>query len=94
MIKFVRPSRDTCLAEATVVYHRLLASTLEDVGCMDYEWLSVHFEASGNREKASRYTALAAKNAVEGLAFDRAARLYRRIIDLGGQDKASTPLCP
>jgi len=71
-------------AEAAVVYHGLLAQALDQAGCADRERLSVHYDAAGNPEKAIRYALLAAGDAVEALAFDRAARLYRRVLELGG----------
>lgn len=69
--------------EAASVYHGLLADALEATGSTDHERMGVHCEAAGRREPAVRYLVLAARDAVRMLAFDRAARLYRRVLDLG-----------
>ena len=66
--------------EATVVYHRLLAGFLEQCPARDHERLAVHWEAAGEKAKAIDYTIAAAEKANEALAFDRAARLYSRVI--------------
>jgi hypothetical protein len=68
--------------EATTVYHRLIAHVLEESGSTDHERLSIHCENAGERDKAVNYTLLAARHASESLAFDRAARLFRRVLDL------------
>ena len=49
-------------------------------GLRDY--LAVHFEAAGTPDVAGRYYAEAAAKAAKALAFDRAAKLYRRALEL------------
>jgi hypothetical protein len=44
--------------------------------------LAVHWEGAGDRERAARYCETAAGRAAEALAFDRAATLYRRALEL------------
>ncbi|HEU4888347.1 MAG TPA: hypothetical protein VFV49_10700, partial [Thermoanaerobaculia bacterium] len=51
-------------------------------GAADAELLADHFLAGGEEERAMEYTIVAAEQAERALAFDRAARLYRRVLDL------------
>jgi tetratricopeptide (TPR) repeat protein len=62
--------------------HRGLAEALEEAGSSDPEVLARHHEAAGNAEQALDFSVLAAEQADRALAFDRAARLYRRAIGL------------
>ena len=62
--------------------HRGLAEALEEGGSADPEVLAGHHEAAGNAERALHFSVLAAEQADRALAFDRAARLYRRAIGL------------
>ena len=62
--------------------HGRLALALEASGEADPEALAVHFEGAGDRTRASEYAESAADDAAQKLAFDRAARLYRRALDL------------
>jgi hypothetical protein len=62
--------------------HRGLAEALEEAGSADPEVLARHHEAAGNAEQALHFSVLAAEQADGALAFDRAARLYRRAIGL------------
>jgi serine/threonine protein kinase len=71
-------------------YHGRLARVLEDAGWSDPETLSVHFSEAGDDERAGVYALLAADRARETLAFDRAARLYRRALELGGKQIDAT----
>jgi serine/threonine protein kinase len=70
--------------------HRQLALALEASGHADPEALAVHLEASGERERAGGYYAEAAERAATTLAFDRAAKLYRRAMDLKPADATET----
>jgi serine/threonine protein kinase/tetratricopeptide (TPR) repeat protein len=73
--------------------HRRLAQVLEASGDVDLEVLAVHFAAAGEPEKAGTCYARAGARAAEALAFDRAARLYRRALELRpGDATAESPL--
>ncbi len=65
-------------------WHGLLATEMEEAGQADPETLAVFFESAGQKAKASRYYLEAAGDAEQALAFDRAAKLYRRVLDLNG----------
>ena len=69
---------------------RRLAAELEQAGGADPETLGVHFEGAGELAKAGHYYALSADEASEALAFDRAVKLYRRALELGPADPATT----
>ena len=66
--------------------HGCLAKELEAAGGADAETLAVHFEGAGELSAAGRYYALAADEASESLAFDRAVKLYRHSLDLSPTD--------
>ncbi len=66
--------------------HGCLARELEGAGGADAETLAVHFEGAGELAAAGRYYGLAADEASEALAFDRAVKLYRHSLDLGPGD--------
>ena len=63
-------------------WHSRLAQVLEEAGDADPETLAIHFQGSGDREKAGLYYRQAAAQAAGALAFDRAARLYRLAIEM------------
>ena len=63
-------------------HHRALAETLVALANPDPEILAVHFQGAGEHLRASGYSVAAADRAVDALAFDRAARLYRLALDL------------
>jgi eukaryotic-like serine/threonine-protein kinase len=69
-------------------YHHLLAEAFETRNVADAELLAGHLLAAGNTPRAAHYTLLAAREAEQALAFDRAARLYRQLLEL--LDPAST----
>ena len=63
-------------------HHLRIAETLEQAGRIDPERLAVHLEGAGEHQRAGECYGLAAVQAAAALAFDRAATLYRRAIDL------------
>jgi hypothetical protein len=62
--------------------HADLATVLEARGGVDPETLAEHHLAAGHRDRAGAYSLEAARQAAGALAFDRAANLYRRSIEL------------
>jgi hypothetical protein len=70
-------------ADALAGHHRRLARVLEASGEPDPELLGDHLQQAGELGRAGACFAWAAKGAVEALAFDRAASLYRRSLELG-----------
>jgi hypothetical protein len=62
--------------------HRRLVAVLESAGQTDPELLAVHLVGAGDMERAGHFYALAAAQAAETLAFDRAAKLYRLALEL------------
>src|SRR6185503_17030181 len=69
-------------------HHRRLAEALEAAGHPDPETLGVHFHGAGIDSRAAHYAILAATQAGEAMAFDRAARLYHFAIDLATPNRA------
>ena len=69
-------------------WHERLARTLEGSGHADPELLAEHWQGAGDLERAVRHTEAAAQRSVDALAFDRAARLYRRVLELRPGDAA------
>ena len=63
-------------------YHERLALALEGTGNAAPEALAIHWSGAGDQDKALDYTRIAAEQAERALAFERAARLYRRCLDL------------
>jgi hypothetical protein len=79
----IREALVTGLAPAALrEHHRRLALVLEAVRRSDPEALAVHFREAGEPGRAGTYYALAAAQAAEALAFDRAAKLYRLALEL------------
>ncbi|MHB8876132.1 MAG: ATP-binding protein, partial [Myxococcaceae bacterium] len=78
--------RETVVAnlspERLAEVHLRVGRALEASGQADPEALALHFGAAGQTERAARYAAAAAGRAAEALAFDRAAALYRRALEL------------
>ncbi len=73
-------------AEHTQHLHGRLAESLEAWGHADAEWLATHWEYAGQRRRASEYYGRAADQAAETLAFENAADLYRRALQMGSDD--------
>ncbi|HTU19744.1 MAG TPA: AAA family ATPase [Gemmataceae bacterium] len=63
-------------------HHARLARALEESGPIDPERLAVHLQQAGETKRAGDCYTRAADQATEALAFDRAARLYRRSLEL------------
>jgi tetratricopeptide (TPR) repeat protein len=69
-------------AAATREHHARLAIAWEATGQGDPELLLTHHQGAGHPDQAARYAVQAATRADDALAFDRAARLYRRALEL------------
>jgi hypothetical protein len=81
--------------DARIAWHRRLALAFEALdaegaGTFDAERLAVHWRAAGERAQARHYSFRAAAEAEQVLAFDRAARLYRRGLELLDERAAET----
>lgn len=75
-------------AQTRRVHHERLGKTLEAGGRADPEVLAMHFHEAGVLPKAADYYAVAAAQASGALAFEHAAGLYRRSLELGPKDAA------
>jgi len=75
-------------AEARAGCHRALAHVLENAGEPDPDVLQEHFYEAGDHERAAPYALTAAERAAAALAFDRAARLFRRALELEAVPRA------
>ncbi len=73
----------TLSAEQRRAWHGSLAHVLEESGSADPEALVEHYLAAGNSQRARLHVLRAAEAAEAGLAFMRAARLYRMALDIG-----------
>lgn len=71
--------------------HERLALALEMAGDGRPEALAMHWRRAGNGVKAYKYLILAAKEAEQALAFDRAANIYRQSLELLAADAADVP---
>ena len=69
---------------ARIEHHRRLALALEAASHPDPEATAAHFHHAGLVDKARHHYALAADKALVALAFDRAAELYGRALELDG----------
>ncbi len=69
--------------------HLALARALERAVRPDLEALARHFDAADQHEQAARYALRAADAAMEALAFERAAALYRMAIERSGEGSAA-----
>ena len=66
--------------------HRHLAEALERHGETDAEQLCGHWRRAGDSKKAARFARIAAEEATEQLAFDRASANLRVLLELLGPD--------
>jgi len=79
----VRAAVTTRIAdELHAICHRRLAIALTSTEGADKEALAVHWHGAGDDERAAEYAMDAARQAMDALAFDRAARLLRMTCDL------------
>jgi len=69
--------------------HRALAEALLDDPEVEPDQLALHYEGAGALAEAAVWAERAAQRAAESLAFDRAARLYRKAIAL--HERCRTP---
>jgi len=72
--------------EAVKDCHGRLAETLAADEDTDSETLASHFDGAGRLDEARQYYVTAAEQAAGTLAFEHAARLYRRAIELSAED--------
>jgi eukaryotic-like serine/threonine-protein kinase len=75
-------------AAALRTVHGRLARTYELKGDADPEILVEHWRGAGRLNRAGDHAAVAAEQAVNAFAFDRAARLYRLALELGDRPPA------
>jgi hypothetical protein len=88
--------RDEVLATLTEEtrrsHHRAIADAMLTAERPKLARVVDHYEAAGDLAAVRRYVVAAAKHAGDALAFDLAARLYRRAIEIGGTDLDETEL--
>jgi len=70
--------------------HARIAVAEEQSSTPDAEALATHWEGAGNPQRATGYAVLAGDRAIRALAFARAARWYRKALELGGAKGAET----
>jgi hypothetical protein len=69
--------------------HRQLAEAIEATDLVDVEAAAFHFREANSRDKAAVFALRAADRAMDNLAFDKAARLYREVVELDEQRRAA-----
>jgi hypothetical protein len=69
-------------ADVRARWHARLATALERSESADPEALATHWHAAGNVHRAAEYAEKAADAAMQTLAFERAARLYRFALEM------------
>jgi hypothetical protein len=79
-------------AETRRMHHRALADALLTSADPKPHQLVEHYLAAGELDGARRYVVTAAAQATTALAFDRAAQLYQRAIDLGSTELETSEL--
>ena len=85
-------SRSALPEPERVSLHRKLALAYEAAGGDPWEMLYGHWLGAGEPEPATRYAVLAARRAMEALAFDRAVVLYRAALRLSPTDTVRAQL--
>jgi serine/threonine protein kinase/tetratricopeptide (TPR) repeat protein len=70
--------------------HLAIAGGLSALDPSDAEGLAAHYEGGGRRDDAAAFATIAAEQAFAALAFDRAADLFRKAIDLAPDHRAVT----
>ena len=84
----IRESVVAHLAQDVLVQHHAgLARALERAEAIDPETIAVHWDAAGDPVAARRHYELAAVQASQALAFERAAGLFRRAVELHADDR-------
>ena len=73
-------------------HHAALAAALERGGGGQPELLAAHFEGAGETARASGFYRLAADQAVEALAFDRAEGFYQRALSFAVETSAKAEI--
>lgn len=68
-------------------WHARLAAALEEASSPDPELLATHWSGAGDRVRAATYAVAAADCATRATAFDHAAQLYRRALDLDPSER-------
>lgn len=68
--------------------HSAMVRALNESNVQDMERLAVHLEGAGEYDEAAQAIEIAANQAAEKLAFERAARFYERALKLGFHDEA------
>jgi tetratricopeptide (TPR) repeat protein len=86
----IRESLVAVLPEETVCeLHHRIATALEDTGQADPESLAVHYHGAKQHAEAAKYYGIAADQAADALAFDRAVELYRFALELRRDETAT-----
>ncbi|MEO8184332.1 MAG: protein kinase [Deltaproteobacteria bacterium] len=78
--------------EQTVWYHRAIGQALLTTMAPNPLAAVEHLEAAGDHATVRRYILLAAEHASSALAFDRAAKLYARAIELNADGSTASDL--
>ncbi len=78
--------------DVQVQHHSGLAHALERAEGIDPETIAVHWDAAGEPVAARRHYELAAVQASQALAFERAAGLFRRAVELHPDDREAARL--
>ncbi len=65
--------------------HRAIATALEELQPTDTELLAIHWQHAGDRQRALAAAESAAKEAEAVLAFERAAELWQRVLELSSE---------